>query len=412
MLPAADAPASPAAAPMSPVAGRVAFRVVFVWAALACLPWPLALVPGGGRVVDVVRGPWDALVVAFGQHVLGIARPIVRIPGDSTFGWTQLGFEILIAAIAAAVWSAVSRRAAHPRLDAALRLYLRWFVAAAMLGYGVPKVFGLQFPHPTLARLAERVGDNSPMGLLWTFMGASLSYQVFCGAAEVLGGVLLLWRRTTTLGALIVAAAMANVVMLNLCYDVPAKIFSTQLLLTAVWLAAPDGVRLFDLLVRRRAPSAPTDAPPPWPSRWSGVVSAAGFVLLVLIIVQNVRIVVSIRQGATPASTLIGAWRVESATGVDWEHVVIGYYRETAIVRVRHPNDAEERIGADIDDAHRTLTLTTADGKRVMSWWVVDPDHLSLESAAMSLRLRRLPEPTWLLYSRGFHLVTEAPFNR
>jgi hypothetical protein len=79
---------------------------------------------------------------------------------------------------------------------------------------------------------------------------------------------------------------------------------------------------------------------------------------------------------------------------------------------VRHPTDAEERIGADIDDAHRTLTLTTADGKRVMSWWVVDPDHLSLESAAMSLRLRRLPEPTWLLYSRGFHLVTEAPFNR
>jgi len=67
------------------------------------------------------------------------------------------------------------------------------------------------------------------MGLLWTFMAASKGYQIFTGAAEVLGGILLLWKRTTTLGALTVFGVMANVMALNFFYDVPVKLLSTHL---------------------------------------------------------------------------------------------------------------------------------------------------------------------------------------
>ena len=56
-------------------------------------------------------------------------------------------------------------------------------------------------------------------------MGYSRPYAIFCGLVETVGGLLLFWQRTTTLGALIVAASMANVAMLNFSYDVPVKLF-------------------------------------------------------------------------------------------------------------------------------------------------------------------------------------------
>ena len=41
---------------------------------------------------------------------------------------------------------------------------------------------------------------------------------------EVLGALLLLFRRTTALGAAVLAVVLVNVVMMNFCYDVPVKI--------------------------------------------------------------------------------------------------------------------------------------------------------------------------------------------
>ena len=43
-------------------------------------------------------------------------------------------------------------------------------------------------------------------------------------------------------------AVMANVFMLNLCYDVPFKLFSFQLQLLAIVVAAPDVPRLVAMI--------------------------------------------------------------------------------------------------------------------------------------------------------------------
>jgi len=90
--------------------------------------------------------------------------------------------------------------------------------------------------------MLEAIGDQSPMGLLWNFMGASAPYTIFGGLGELIGGLLLTNRRTALLGALISAAVMSQVVMLNFSYDVPVKIYSSELLLTARVLIAPYGV--------------------------------------------------------------------------------------------------------------------------------------------------------------------------
>src|SRR5262245_41045985 len=139
-------------------------------------------------------------------------------------------------------------------------------LALNMLIYGLGKIGHTQFPFPPPGRLAETFGDASPMGLLWTFMGYSTGYNIFGGAAEAIGGVLLFLRRTTTLGALILIGVLSNVVALNFCYDVSVKIGSVHLLAMAFFLAAPDLHRLVSVLVLNRPapavdlawPAAPT----------------------------------------------------------------------------------------------------------------------------------------------------------
>src|SRR5437899_1852931 len=82
---------------------------------------------------------------------------------------------------------------------------------------------------------------------------ASPAYETFTGSVEMLGGILLFVPRLSTLGALVSAAAMTNVFILNMCYDVPVKIYSFQLLAMSVLLLMPELRRLADIFVFNRA---------------------------------------------------------------------------------------------------------------------------------------------------------------
>jgi len=75
-------------------------------------------------------------------------------------------------------------------------------LAFALLSYGTAKLFGGQFSFPSLERLDQKIGESSPMGLLWTFMGYSKLYTVFGGICQITAGLLLLFRRFSALGSL------------------------------------------------------------------------------------------------------------------------------------------------------------------------------------------------------------------
>jgi uncharacterized membrane protein YphA (DoxX/SURF4 family) len=128
---------------------------------------------------------------------------------------------------------------------------MRFTLASILLAYGISKVFDLQFSPPDVRVLNERYGDSSPMELLWTFVGFSVPYTIFSGVVEVIPGVLLLFRRTAVLGALMAVAVMLNVALLNFCYDVPVKLYSSLYVLMALFLLLPDVPSLFQFFLRR-----------------------------------------------------------------------------------------------------------------------------------------------------------------
>ncbi|WP_261663868.1 hypothetical protein [Deinococcus sp. Marseille-Q6407] len=197
------------------------------------------------------------------EAVLGQSWPplVPTGSGDTVFDWTLFGLLFLTALVAGTLWTATQRRV-PPWQAPALSGFLRFFLATWLLTYGLIKFnfgqFGLLRPE----QLDITYGDSSPMGLLWRFMATSPGYQWVGGVAEVLPAVLLLHRRTATLGALVAAVTMTNVFALNLFYDVPVKLFSGHLLLTALVLAAADLPRLWAFARGQAVPAVQTGAQP------------------------------------------------------------------------------------------------------------------------------------------------------
>jgi hypothetical protein len=392
---------------------RFSFRFIFVYWVLYCFPFPLNRVPK----VRALFGWWDSAMDAVVTAAARLLRVSVAVkPGDSgdtTWNWVQLPVLIVLSLAAAGLWMLLDRRE-HERMREGLRDYVRLFLAVTMIGYGMVKVVPWQFPPPLLDRLVQSYGSSSPMGLLWTFMGASRAYGVFTGAIEMLGGLLLAFRRTTLAGALLSAGAMANVVALNLFYDVPVKIFSMHLLVMALWIAAPDLPRLLGFVFAR------TNA-----SRWqqvAGVVVVAYAAHLPFVYQQARR-----KYGdLVPPSPLRGIWRFDELTenGVPraplmtdatrWRRLIFDDPHGASIISM---DDTRQRFLAKIEG--RKITLASdehPDDAAVLTYSRPDKDTLIVDGTVAGKRVHAVcrlePEKKYLLSSRGFHWISEYPFDR
>jgi hypothetical protein len=414
----------------SRVVRRAVFRFVFVYLILYNLPFPLPYLPYGAQAAEPYRRFWNAAVPWVGRHVFGVEITVLpNGSGDTTYNYVQVFCFFALAAAASVVWSLLARgQGGYPRLHAGLRVYVRFALAAAMILYGSVKVIKSQFPDPPLDRLLQPFGDASPMGLLWTFMGASEGYNLFTGAGEMLGGLLLTARRTTLLGALVSIGVLGHIVALNFCFDVPVKLFSLHLLAMAAFLAAPDLPRLANLFLLGRG-AEPVPLRPLFRRRWldRGVRAlrtalVAGFVGMTLYGAQQGRKAFGDLASKSP---LYGVWEVEESAagggapvtdGAAWRRVVFDYPNVFAVLLT---SDSRVRYRLQADAGARTLTLSKQDDpgwKAALTYEETGPGLLALEGTldgrAVRVKLRRAETPQFRLVSRGFHWINEYPFNR
>ncbi len=408
--------------------------------------------------VNALQEMWHKLIPALWSKVpetwkLGeAAKQITIFPngsGDTTYNYVEVAVYAIISLLAAALWTGLDfRRRNYARLHGLLRIYIRYVLAFAMIGYGMAKVIPLQMPAPDAYRLTECYGDSSPMGILWAFIGASPAYSVFAGAGETIAGLLLFWRKTSTLGAIVASGVMANVVALNFCYDVPVKLYSSHLLLQAIILIAPDLPRLATLLLTNR-PVPPGRTRPlcarPWMHYTWGTLK--GLLVLAYMSLQVAGGIESYHTygGGAPPAPLYGLYTVEEQTvngqalpplltdAARWREIIIGnsyaMYNNVGTIRVR-PMDGAPRIyfyklHADTATIAITpfapgLNVTTVTdeqlGRNTLNYTRPDPAHLvitgRLEDQDITLTLKNKPLNSYLLTSRGFHWINEFPMNR
>jgi hypothetical protein len=431
-IPEIEAPETrPEAAPRWGLAKRILFRFAFVYFLLYFLSWLLSLIPFSGIVSQPVGDLWSGFVTSVGERVFGVsAVDEITGSGDSTWSYVRLFCLFGIAAAATAVWSILDRKRPHyARLCEWLRVYVRVSLATAMIVYGAMKAINSQFPALGLERLVQPFGEASPMRLLWNFMGFSQVYTMFSGLAELAGGLLLSFRRTALLGALVSIGVMVNVVMLNFSYDVPVKLFSSHLLLAGVFLLLPDLRRLANFFLLNR-PVEPAPAPPPFASRRldRAVVGLRTVALLGLAGFMLYSSYQGRKQYQAMRSPLRGIWNVEefvldgqvrpplTTDPVRWRRMVFDFPQRTSI----QPMDAPARgYMVKLDSKKRSLELTGRDdpkAKSALTYERPKPDVLLLsgtfEGKAVRARLRLQDESKFLLTSRGFRWINEFPFNR
>ena len=252
------------------LATRIAFRFLFSYFALSFF-LPLLTFRNDflrERYNDVL----DAAVVWADEAVVHVPHELefdARGASNSPYGWVLFLCYVALAGAVTVVWSVLDRNRLHyERLHPWLRFAVRYLLASAMIGYGTIKVIPSQMiAPPPLGAVQQRIGDIFPNHVLWWTVGASPSFETATGLAELLGGVLLLLPRTTLLGALISAANMLFVFLLNMCYDVPVKLPSLQWLVMALILIAPDLRRLADVFLWNRR-AEPSRVPPLFRRRW------------------------------------------------------------------------------------------------------------------------------------------------
>jgi len=252
-----------------PLPLRIGFRFAFLYWLLYIIPSAgqvslFDLLPFGGlgnKLATWFEWPLARLAHAVGFYVFHLSGEgsdwHVTGSGDTAMQYTLVFCIAVIAILGTIVWTAIDERRGRREYRTAyawLRLALRITLAITLLGYGFAKVYPGQFgPGPDLAALNETYGASSPMHLLWFFMGYSRPYAIFGGLLEVISGTLLLFERTETIGALGAAAVMLEVAVLNFCYDVPVKLYSTHLFLMSLFLLLPDFKPMWEFFVRRRA---------------------------------------------------------------------------------------------------------------------------------------------------------------
>lgn len=212
-------------------------------------PFPLTDIPVIGDILSYYDNAIEFLTIWLGENVLRLDK-VERIEmtgsGDTTFDFVKLLTTITLSfCIATIIFSFTATKSNYKRLTDIVFTYARYYLALYLLSYGFAKFYDGQFVFPDINRLEQKFGDASPMGLLWTFMGYSKAYTVFSGVCEVVGGLLLFFRRTTVLGGLISFMVMTNVAMLNFAYDVPVKLFSTHLALISIFIISPNILKLF-----------------------------------------------------------------------------------------------------------------------------------------------------------------------
>jgi uncharacterized membrane protein YphA (DoxX/SURF4 family) len=245
------------------------FRFACIYLVLYMSPWTwISDLPFLGFIGEYYGKAEEVLVNFTNAYIVHVKDVLVPLngSGDTSYGYAQLCFFLISGFIGAIVWTLFDRRDNYNTAYYWLLVLLRYYVAMVALRYGVIKLFGQQMVFPSLSALATPLGDLLPMRFSWYFIGYSTPYQFFSGAVEVVAGLLLFFRRTSTLGAFVAASVFLNVMMMNLCYDIPVKLFSIHLFLSSNILLIGDVKRLLNFFILNK----PTQPKPrlTLPKKW------------------------------------------------------------------------------------------------------------------------------------------------
>lgn len=112
----------------------------------------------------------------------------------------------------------VSKQGDHSWLLAFWQNAIRYILALDILVFGICKFFHLQFNTP-LAILDNPFNTIDNSTLMWAFFGRSYPFTLLIGSLEIIGGLMLVFRKTRLLGVIFLLPICLNIFVLDVFYN-------------------------------------------------------------------------------------------------------------------------------------------------------------------------------------------------
>lgn len=112
-----------------------------------------------------------------------------------------------------------------------LSILLRYWIAFLLLDFGFQKIFEVNFNY------SYHINDSlsgalTGQELTWKYYGFSYGLAVILAFFQIIGSILLLFKRTLLLGIIILLPVMLNIVLINIFYGIGPITLFTSILIT------------------------------------------------------------------------------------------------------------------------------------------------------------------------------------
>ncbi len=128
-------------------------------------------------------------------------------------------------------------------------LFIILFNSGIFLLYGIAKLTGFQFvyhaPPPDL--LFKDVG---PLGIMWYFFSLKKGYAILVALSEIIPALLILFKRTRFIGAILYFVTVTNILALNFFFNITQStlIISVILFINTIIIFLSERQKLKTLL--------------------------------------------------------------------------------------------------------------------------------------------------------------------
>lgn len=369
---------------------------------------------------------WEPVIQWIGTSIFNIEYDFSsngRGSGDTTYAYLLLFLFFCISSLGSIIWSFIdAKRMSYNQLQYGFLVSIRVVLIFFLFQYGIIKMFHLQMSPISNSDLIQTFGSKSPMGLAWKFMGFSSTYSFFAGLSEVIAGLLLISRRTQTYGAIATIVVMLNVFMMNLCFDIPVKIFSFHLMLLGALILFADFKRVFGVLIQNKNIGDYVLYPQLKKGDRTIIIIAK---CVLLFVISALFIFTSYprykKNYVNPKTALYGIWEVsdykkgtETNPKKQWKYIAID---QAKFASIKTLDDTQSYYKFKVDTLTNTILFADRSNEIVDTLTFKKMGNNlfvsgKIENDSILVQLKKKPKTDFLLTSRGFNWINEYPLNK
>jgi len=378
---------------------------------------------------------FESLFVWIGKNMFNSTGRLEYFPtgsGDTTMAYISLFTGTVLSIIGTIIWTVLDRkRPSYNQLFYWTIVIIRIYLIFFMFTYGFIKVFKSQFPGPSLTRLLQPLGEMSPMGLAWTYMGHSQGFNLFTGCMEVLGGLLLIPRKTISLGGFVTAGVMLQVTMMNMFYDIPVKLLSLHMMAMGLVIFLIDWKRFAQIFIKNETTPAINYYKISDDSHYKKLIfwfKTATAIILMCLMSWQANQGMHLYGDKREKPDLYGIW--EATTFIRnndtipplitdksrWRRLIVDYKERASIQAM---DDNVSYTSFIVDTTNTKIYISSSNGvDDALTYKLTgeNQDELYLEGVSnddsLKIHLKAKDLSTFRLTNRDFHWINETPYNR